>query len=82
MMNKDSRPTKPPTKRPPTKRPATIGEISGVIGCDVRELIIDGWTWDQVNELVDRKMAEQQESKPEPSADDQPHPFLKFKKDE
>ena len=48
-----------PAKGSNSIRPCSIGEISGVIGCDIRELIIDGWTWKRINQLVDEKMPRQ-----------------------
>ncbi len=53
-----------PTLRPVSnseranERPSTIGDISAVIGRDVRELIIEGWTQQEVQNLVTKKLAE------------------------
>ncbi len=47
-------------QEPPRKRPNTIGEISSVIGQDVRELKISGWTDQQISALITKKLAESQ----------------------
>lgn len=44
----------------PAKAPTTIGEISSLIGQDVRELKISGWTDQQVSKLIEKKLAESQ----------------------
>lgn len=38
--------------------PVTIGEISQLLGRDVRELITNGWTDTQIENLIDQKLAE------------------------
>ena len=38
-------------------RPTTIGDISAVIGRDVRELKLSGWSDRQIQELIDQKLA-------------------------
>ncbi len=46
-----------PTDRKHRTRPETIGDISAVIGHDVRELKLDGWSDQQIQELMDEKLA-------------------------
>ena len=39
-----------------TRPVGTIGDISARIGYDVRELIIDGYSWQQIYEVANRRL--------------------------
>jgi hypothetical protein len=42
---------------PPRKsRPAGIGNISAAIGYDVRDLLVEGYTMEQIDEVIDGKI--------------------------
>ena len=53
-------PSKPFQPARVQSRPVTIGDVSALIGQDVRELMLDGWTDRQIQLLVDQKLADRQ----------------------
>lgn len=41
-----------PDPEPRLVRPGSIGDLCTRVGCDVRELILDGYTWDEIYEVA------------------------------